>query len=211
MAEVITDEQMKSIADDVKKQIVSEAKSVQDFEKITELPESGSVTLPVVQPDGSCKTFDAGNWLKKHEDTYKATEEATADAQAATTAANNAADSANAATTAANNAADVAKKRTDELNATDVSQLDNRVSDLEGKDIDDKYKKSNYNDGDDIIDFNTIHLVVDDPEFIFCYLDAQKHILFGMRVDGSPCGAAFEYTKNYIDTKIEQLKKELGK
>lgn len=109
MAEVtLTDEQQKALVEETKKQLIASAKSVQDFEKITELPESGSVTLPVVQPDGSTKTFDAGNWLKDRETAYKATQSATNAANAATDAANAAAESANNAATAATNAANAA-------------------------------------------------------------------------------------------------------
>lgn len=143
----ITDEEKKSIAEDVKKQLIASAKSVQDFEKITELPESGSVTLPVVQPDGSTKVFDAGNWLKDRETAYKATQSATADAKTATSAANTAAESANDAATEANSAADAANKRTEELNDTNVGKFDSRMSavetDLKGtkQTVDDYFNK----------------------------------------------------------------------
>lgn len=118
MAEVtLTDEQQKALVEETKKQLIASAKSVQDFEKITELPESGSVTLPVVQPDGSTKTFDAGNWLKDRETAYKATQSATADAKTATDAANAAADKANAAAEDSKEAAQVAKDAKSEVNA----------------------------------------------------------------------------------------------
>lgn len=81
MAEItLSDEQMKSIIDEVKKQLLAESKSVQDFKRITALPASGSVTLPTIQPDGSCVTFDAGNWLKDRETAYEKTIEATSEA-----------------------------------------------------------------------------------------------------------------------------------
>lgn len=122
MAEVtLTDEQQKALVEETKKQLIASAKSVQDFEKITELPESGSVTLPVVQPDGSTKTFDAGNWLKDRETAYKATQSATNAANAATDAANAAAASANNAATEANSAADAANTATDKANAATAS------------------------------------------------------------------------------------------
>ena len=43
------------------------------------------------------------------------------------------------------------------LDATNVQQA-----------IDEVRKKSNYNDGDSIIDFNTIHIITDNPEFAMC-------------------------------------------
>lgn len=59
------------------------------------------------------------------------------------------------------------------LDATNVQQA-----------IDEVRRRSNYNDGDNIIDFNTIHLITDNPEYISVILDASQKILEAYGVDG---------------------------
>ena len=75
--------------------------------------------------------------------------------------------------------------------------------------IQDAYKKSNYNDGDNIIDFNTIHLIIDNPEFICVAVDADDKILYGIKADGQPYFGVGcpQQVKDYID---EQINKILG-
>ena len=52
--------------------------------------------------------------------------------------------------------------------------------------IQDVYKKSNYNDGDKVIDFNTIHIITDNPEFAIAAVDTNDRILYGIKADGNP-------------------------
>lgn len=84
------------------------------------------------------------------------------------------------------------------LDATNVQQA-----------IDEIHKKSNYNDGDNIIDFNTIHLITDNPEFICVAVEADDKILYGIKTDGQPYFGVGcpQQVKDYID---EQINKILG-
>lgn len=61
------------------------------------------------------------------------------------------------------------------LDATNVQQA-----------IDEVHKRSNYNDGDNIIDFNTIHIITDNPEFAITVVDINDKILYGIKADGQP-------------------------
>lgn len=84
------------------------------------------------------------------------------------------------------------------LDATNVQQA-----------IDEVRKKSNYNDGDEVIDFNTIHLITDNPEFVCIAVDADDRILYGIKTDGQPYFGVGcpQQVKDYID---EQINKILG-
>jgi len=84
------------------------------------------------------------------------------------------------------------------LDATNVQQA-----------IDEVRKKSNYNDGDNIIDFNTIHLITDNPEYICVAVDADDKIIYGIKTDGQPYFGVGcpQQVKDYID---EQINKILG-
>ena len=85
-----------------------------------------------------------------------------------------------------------------QLDATNVQQA-----------VDEVHKRSNYNDGDSIIDFNTIHFITDNPEFICVAVDANDKILYGIKTDGQPyfgIGCP-QQVKDYID---EQINKILG-
>ena len=75
--------------------------------------------------------------------------------------------------------------------------------------IQDVYKKSNYNDGDNIIDFNTIHLITDNPEFICVAIDTDNKILYGIKADGQPYFGVGcpQQVKDYVN---EQINKILG-
>ena len=84
------------------------------------------------------------------------------------------------------------------LDATNVQQA-----------VDEVRKKSNYNDGDNIIDFNTIHLITDNPEFVCAAVDVNEKILYGIKTDGQPYFGVGcpQQVKDYID---EQINKILG-
>ena len=84
------------------------------------------------------------------------------------------------------------------LDATNVQQA-----------VDEVRKRSNYNDGDNIIDFNTIHLITDNPEYICVAVDANNKILYGIKTDGQPYFGVGcpKQVKDYID---EQINKILG-
>lgn len=84
------------------------------------------------------------------------------------------------------------------LDATNVQQA-----------IDEVRKRSNYNDGENIIDFNTIHLITDNPEYICVAVDADEKILYGIKTDGQPYFGVGcpQQVKDYID---EQINKILG-
>lgn len=71
------------------------------------------------------------------------------------------------------------------------------------------YKKSNYNDGNNIIDFNTIHLITDNPEFICVAIDTDDKILYGIKADGQPYFGVGcpQQVKDYVN---EQINKILG-
>ena len=84
------------------------------------------------------------------------------------------------------------------LDATNVQQA-----------IDEVRKRSNYNDGDNIIDFNTIHIITDNPEFVCVAVDVNDKILYGIKTDGQPYFGVGcpQQVKDYID---EQINKILG-
>ena len=73
--------------------------------------------------------------------------------------------------------------------------------------IQDVYKKSNYNDGDNIIDFNTIHLITDNPEFVCVAVDVNEKILYGIKTDGQPYFGVGcpQQVKDYIDKQINKI------
>ena len=82
------------------------------------------------------------------------------------------------------------------LDATNVQQA-----------IDEVRKKSNYNDGDNIIDFNTIHLITDNPEFACVAVDVDDKILYGIKTDGQPYFGVGcpKQVKDYIDKQINKI------
>lgn len=84
------------------------------------------------------------------------------------------------------------------LDATNVQQA-----------VDEVRKRSNYNDGENIIDFNTIHLITDNSEFICAAVDANARILYGIKTNGQPYFGVGcpQQVKDYID---EQINKILG-
>lgn len=82
------------------------------------------------------------------------------------------------------------------LDATNVQQA-----------VDEVYKKSNYNDGNNIIDFNTIHLITDNPEYICVAVDADDKIIYGIKTDGQPYFGVGcpQQVKDYIDKQINKI------
>lgn len=82
------------------------------------------------------------------------------------------------------------------LDATNVQQA-----------IDEVRKRSNYNDSDNIIDFNTVHLITDNPEFICVAVDANNKILYGIKTDGQPYFGVGcpQQVKDYIDKQINKI------
>lgn len=82
------------------------------------------------------------------------------------------------------------------LDATNVQQA-----------VDEVRKRSNYNDGDNIIDFNTIHLITDNPEYICVAVDINEKILYGIKTDGQPYFGVGcpQQVKNYIDKQINKI------
>lgn len=94
----------------------------------------------------------------------------------------------------------------------DKTKLEKSISDNKAAvdaSIQDVYKRSNYNDDDNIIDFNTIHLITDNPEFVCVAVDVNEKILYGIKTDGQPYFGVGcpQQVKDYID---EQINKILG-
>ena len=73
--------------------------------------------------------------------------------------------------------------------------------------VDEVHKKSNYNDGDNIIDFNTIHIIENNPEYICVAVDANNKILYGIKTDGQPYFGVGcpQQVKDYIDKQINKI------
>lgn len=73
--------------------------------------------------------------------------------------------------------------------------------------IDEVRKRSNYNDGDSIIDFNTIHIITDNLEFIIAVVDANNKILYGIKADGQPCWGVGvpKVVRDYVDKQINDI------
>ena len=82
------------------------------------------------------------------------------------------------------------------LDATNVQQA-----------VDEVRKKSNYNDGNEVIDFNTIHLITDNPEFVCVAVDVNEKILYGIKTDGQPYFGVGcpQQVKDYIDKQINKI------
>ena len=82
------------------------------------------------------------------------------------------------------------------LDATNVQQA-----------VDEVRKKSNYNDGNEVIDFNTIHLITDNPEYICVAVDSGDKILYGIKTDGQPYFGVGcpQQVKDYIDKQINKI------
>ena len=82
------------------------------------------------------------------------------------------------------------------LDATNVQQA-----------VDEVRKRSNYNDGDNIIDFNTIHIITDNPEFAIAAVDANNKILYGIKADGQPYWGVGvpKVVRDYVDKQVNDI------
>ena len=83
------------------------------------------------------------------------------------------------------------------LDATNVQQA-----------VDEVRKKSNYNDGDDIIDFNTIHLITKSSKYIYALVDGNENLILGIL--RSNCHIVYgngipDEVKEYIDNQINKI------
>lgn len=82
------------------------------------------------------------------------------------------------------------------LDATNVQQA-----------VDEVRKISNYNDGDSIIDFNTIHIITDNPEFAIAVVDINNKILYGIKADGQPYWGVGvpKVVRDYVDKQVNDI------
>lgn len=82
------------------------------------------------------------------------------------------------------------------LDATNVQQA-----------IDEVRKRSNYNDGESIIDFNTIHIITDNPEFAIAAVDVNDRILYGIKADGQPYWGVGvpKVVRDYVDKQVNDI------
>lgn len=82
------------------------------------------------------------------------------------------------------------------LDATNVQQA-----------IDEVRKRSNYNDGDSIINFNTIHIITNNPEFAIAAVDINNRILYGIKADGQPYwGVGIpKVVRDYVDRQVNDI------
>lgn len=82
------------------------------------------------------------------------------------------------------------------LDATNVQQA-----------VDEVRKRSNYNDGDSIIDFNTIHIITDNPEFAIAAIDVNDRILYGIKADGQPYWGIGvpKVVREYVDKQVNDI------
>ena len=73
--------------------------------------------------------------------------------------------------------------------------------------IDEVHKRSNYNDGDNIIDFNTIHIITDNPEFAITVVDTNDRILYGIKNDGQPYWGVGvpKVVRDYVDKQVNDI------
>lgn len=73
--------------------------------------------------------------------------------------------------------------------------------------IDEVHKRSNYNDGDNIIDFNTIHIITDNPEFAITVVDINDKILYGIKADGQPYWGVGvpKVVRDYVDKQVNDI------
>jgi len=82
------------------------------------------------------------------------------------------------------------------LNATNVQQA-----------VDEVHKRSNYNDGDNIIDFNAIHIITDNPEFAIVSVDINNRILYGIKANGQPYWGVGvpKVVRDYVDKQVNDI------
>lgn len=108
--------------------------------------------------------------------------------------------------------------KTGEASAASNVTYDHTSSKLDASNVqqvvDEVYKKSNYNDGEEIVDFNSVHLIEDNPEFAVALVDADGRVLAGIRRDsGSPYyGVGIpEQVREYIDSVAQSASEEAAR
>lgn len=74
--------------------------------------------------------------------------------------------------------------------------------------IDEVRKRSNYNDGDDIIDFNSINLITNSSRYIYALVDGNENLILGIL--RSNCHIVYgsgipDEVKEYIDNQINKI------
>ena len=92
----------------------------------------------------------------------------------------------------------------------DKTKLEKSISDNKAAvdvSIQDVYKKSNYNDGNNIIDFNTIHLIDDNPKYLALWTDKFNRIFLGIETDGQPYFGVGcpQQIKEYVNAQIDKI------
>ena len=83
------------------------------------------------------------------------------------------------------------------LDATNVQQAINEV-----------HKRSNYNDGDNIIDFNSINLITNSSKYIYALIDGNENLILGiLRSNGHIVygNGIPDEVKDYIDNQINKI------
>ena len=83
------------------------------------------------------------------------------------------------------------------LDATNVQQA-----------IDEVRKRSNYNDGDNIIDFNSVNLITNSSKYIYALIDGNENLILGIL--RSNCHIVYgngipDEVKEYIDNQINKI------
>ena len=93
----------------------------------------------------------------------------------------------------------------------DKTKLEKSISDNKAAvdaSIQDVYKRSNYNDDDNIIDFNTIHIITKSSKYIYALIDSNENLILGILRsnyhivygNGIP-----DEVKDYIDNQINKI------
>lgn len=93
------------------------------------------------------------------------------------------------------------------------------------KEIQDLYEKSNYEYTyssnvvppfdtihlGDVVPFNTIHFILDNPEYLYAIVDADDKLLFGLdkKTGTAVFGVIPEQIEKYVDNKVEEAIKEI--
>lgn len=81
------------------------------------------------------------------------------------------------------------------------------------KEIQDVDMKSNYIDKKkgDVVPFNTIHFILDNPEYLYAIVDADDKLLFGLdkKTGTAVFGVIPEQIEKYVDNKVEEAIKEI--
>lgn len=95
---------------------------------------------------------------------------------------------------------------------SDLVDIDSLNTKLE-KEIQDVDMKSNYIDKKkgDVVPFNTIHFILDNPEYLYAIVDADDKLLFGLdkKTGTAVFGVIPEQIEKYVDNKVEEAIKEI--